>query len=129
MPGDLLTNLNYRRVVDLTHPLSPDFPVFELLIRRPEVRQVQFIEQHGFNAAEWLFNEHTGTHIDVPAHIQNGHLTVDELPVQNFVAPLCVLRIADRAERDFTTELTVADIRGRELRGGSGAPARVLALF
>ncbi|MGH3915759.1 MAG: cyclase family protein [Pseudonocardiaceae bacterium] len=115
---DLRNHLSYRRITDLTHTLSPDFPVFEFFVRRPEVQQVRFLDQHGFNTAEWRFNEHTGTHIDVPAHAQNGHLTVDELPVENFVAPLCVMRIAERVERDFTTELTVTDIREWERRNG-----------
>ena len=110
--------IGFDRVVDLTHPLSPDFPVFELFVRPPDVQQWRNLDEHGFNTNEWRFNEHTGTHIDVPAHAQNGALTVDQLPLEDFIAPLAVVRYADRADRDNATELTVADIEAWERRNG-----------
>ncbi|MDF5752439.1 cyclase family protein [Spongiactinospora sp. TRM90649] len=106
------------RVLDLTHPLSPDFPVFQLYVRRPERRQVMFERVAGFNTAEWTFNEHTGTHMDVPAHSRAGLRTADLIPPQDLVVPLCVVRIAERAARDNITELTVKDIKDWERRHG-----------
>lgn len=107
-----------QRVLDLTHPLSPDFPVFELYVRKPQRRQVMFEDVIGFNTAEWTFNEHTGTHMDVPAHSKKGLPTVDQIRVEDLVAPLCVVRIADRAERDNITELTVKDLKEWERKNG-----------
>lgn len=106
------------RVVDLTHPLSPDFPVFQLYVRRPARRQVMFENVAGFNTAEWTFNEHTGTHMDVPAHSRAGLATADQIRPEDLVVPLCVVRIADRAARDNITELTVRDLREWERRNG-----------
>lgn len=116
-PGPRRT-IGFERVVDLTHPLSPAFPVFELFVRPPEVQQWRNLAEHGFNTNEWRFNEHTGTHIDVPAHAQDGAVTVDLLPLEDLIAPLCVVRYAERAERDTATELTVADIEAWERRNG-----------
>ncbi|KOX12547.1 hypothetical protein ADL05_21260 [Nocardiopsis sp. NRRL B-16309] len=99
-----------RRIVDLTHPLSADFPVFEFYVRRPEQRQVMFADVVGFNSAEWTFNEHAGTHMDVPAHAEEGLAHADEIALEDLVAPLAVVRVAERAERENTTELTVDDL-------------------
>jgi kynurenine formamidase len=110
--------IGFERVVDLTHPLGTDFPVFEVFVRPPVVQQWRNLAEHGFNTNEWRFNEHTGTHIDVPAHAQDGGLTVDELPLENFIAPLAVVRYAERADRDNATELSVADIEAWERRNG-----------
>ncbi|MFB4263799.1 cyclase family protein [Nonomuraea sp. GTA35] len=106
------------RVLDLTHPLSPDFPVFEMYVRKPARRQVMFEDVIGFNTAEWTLNEHTGTHMDVPAHSRKGLPTADQVRPEDLVAPLCVVRIAERAARDNITELTVKDLREWERRNG-----------
>ncbi|GLW11230.1 cyclase [Microtetraspora sp. NBRC 13810] len=106
------------KVLDLTHPLGPDFPVFQLYVRRPVRRQVMFEDVAGFNTAEWTFNEHTGTHMDVPAHSREGLPTVDLIRAEDLVVPLCVVRIAGRAARDNITELTVKDLREWERKNG-----------
>jgi kynurenine formamidase len=106
------------RVLDLTHPLSPDFPVFEMYVRKPACRQVMFEDVIGFNTAEWTLNEHTGTHMDVPAHSRKGLPTADQVRPEDLVAPLCVVRIAERAARNNITELTVKDLREWERRNG-----------
>ncbi|MEV0033325.1 cyclase family protein [Nocardia sp. NPDC050793] len=111
-------NLSGFSVRDLTHAVGPDFPVFNLYVRQPVQRQVMFEEIIGFNTAEWTMNEHTGTHIDVPAHSQRGLARADAIPVENLVAPLCVVRIAERAAQDNTTELHVEDLLDWERRNG-----------
>ncbi|WP_431955499.1 cyclase family protein [Nocardia lijiangensis] len=111
-------NLSGFRVRDLTHAVGPDFPVFNLYVRQPVQRQVMFEEIIGFNTAEWTMNEHTGTHIDVPAHSQRGLARADAIPVENLVAPLCVVRITERAAQDNTTELHVEDLLDWERRNG-----------
>ncbi|MGV9820707.1 cyclase family protein [Nocardia xishanensis] len=111
-------NLSGFSVRDLTHAVGPDFPVFNLYVRQPVQRQVMFEEIIGFNTAEWTMNEHTGTHIDVPAHSQRGLAHADAIPVENLVAPLCVVRIAERAAQDNTTELHVEDLLDWERRNG-----------
>jgi kynurenine formamidase len=120
-PVHLLPSLLHSgrvRMADLTHPLSADFPVFERFVRKPQQTQVMFEDEIGFNTAEWTFNEHSGTHIDVPAHWENGLATVDEIELKDLVAPLVVIRIAERAEQDNVTGVTVADIRAWERVNG-----------
>ncbi|MEV1010239.1 cyclase family protein [Streptomyces sp. NPDC049881] len=111
------------RIADLTHELGEDFPVFWPLVPQPEFHQTRSIDVDGFNVLELKIDEHSGTHIDPPGHFHEGGLTVEKLPVEWLVAPLAVIRIADRAARDPETGLTVRDIRRYESRYGR-LPAR-----
>jgi len=106
------------RVQDLTHVLDQDWPVFELYVRPPRIIQVACLADHDYNANELVLNEHVGTHIDAPLHFDDDGLAVDEIPVNDLIAPLCVIRIGDRARADNTTELTVEDIEAWERRNG-----------
>jgi kynurenine formamidase len=118
LPAELRRQRLSGRIVDLTHPLSADFPVFQFYVRQPEQRQVMFEDIVGFNTAEWYFNEHAGTHMDVPAHSDATLATADQIRLEDLVVPLAVVRIAERAEQDNTTELTVDDLRRWERRNG-----------
>lgn len=106
------------RIADLTHELHEDFPVFYPLVPQPRLNQVRYLETDGFNANEIIFNEHAGTHIDPPGHFDEDGVTLESLPVEWLVAPLAVIRIADRAARDPETTLTVRDILAHERRHG-----------
>lgn len=98
------------RVEDMTHTISPDFPTY---FGAPgfESEQVFKFAEHGFNLQRYTMNEHTGTHIDAPLHFSADGLSVDEIPVSDLVAPLCVVDIAARAAEDADTLLTPDDLK------------------
>ncbi len=96
-------------VEDLTHTLTPEFPTFS--------GEQQFFMEQKFNYAEHFYNlfdlridEHTGTHIDAPLHFSEDGASVDEIPVSNLVAPLCVIDIAARAAENPDAQVTPDDI-------------------
>lgn len=96
-------------VFDMTHTLSADFPTY---FGEPghNAEQVFNFAEHGFNLLNLTTNEHTGTHIDAPLHFSADGLSVDEIPVSDLVAPLCVIDIAARAAEDADTTVTPDDI-------------------
>lgn len=96
-------------VFDMTHTLSEDFPTYfgESQFSR---EQVFNFADNGFNLFNLTVNEHTGTHIDAPLHFSADGASVDEIPVGDLVAPLCVIDIAARAEDDADTTVTPDDI-------------------
>ena len=97
------------RVEDLTHTLHPDFPTY---LGGPGVsptRRFNF-EDHGFNMYDLSFNEHSGTHIDAPIHFSADGQTVDEVPVENLVAPLVVVDIREKAAEDDEAQMTPDDL-------------------
>lgn len=90
------------QVVDLTHTLSPDFPV---MILPPEFGQcarfrVEEVSRYDERGPAWYWRnfscgEHTGTHFDAPVHWISGkdqpNATVDSIPVDGFVRAACVI--------------------------------------
>lgn len=111
---------SFRRVTDLTHHLSPEFPVFPAF-QPMQVKPQVTIEKDGFFAQRWDVGEHTGTHLDAPAHFAQGEgiRTVEEIPVVDLVVPLVVIDIKERADKDDDTELQVDDIVSYEKRYGA----------
>ena len=123
------------RVVDLTHPLTPDFPV---MVLPPDFGQCQpfrmeEVSRYDERGPAWYWNnltmsEHAGTHFDAPAHWVSGRQlpanTVDQLPPEKLVAPACVLDFSaeSAADRDFL--LTVDHIRAWEQRHGEIPPGQ-----
>jgi kynurenine formamidase len=100
--------LMYSKVQDLTHSISPNFPVFPAFTPF-QIRNIKSLEKDGLYANELTLVEHTGTHLDAPSHFTNG-LNADQLAVESFIAPLAVISIESRAKQDSDTGLTVDDI-------------------
>lgn len=104
-------------VIDLTHVISPETPVWPG--NEPFSSEiVRSYAEHGFYAQALRVWEHTGTHLDAPAHFVEGAATAELLPVENFVAPLVVIDIALRAADDPDTVVTLDDIMGWEAANG-----------
>jgi len=117
--GQASLTVSFRHVVDLTHPLSPSFPVFPAF-QPMQVRVNRTMERDGFYARTWEVGEHTGTHLDAPAHFAaDEHIRpLDQIPVTQLVVPLAVIDIQERVERDHDALLTVDDVLAYERRHG-----------
>ena len=123
------------RIVDLTHSLTPDFPV---MILPPEFGQCQpfrmeEVSRYDARGPAWYWNnismsEHAGTHFDAPAHWISGRqlpqATVDALPLERLVAPVVVLDFSaeSAADRDFL--LTREHVEAWEAEHGRIAPGQ-----
>jgi kynurenine formamidase len=107
----------FRDVYDLTHTFSPRLPVFPAF-KPMQIRQRFTIARDGFFANEITFDEHTGTHLDAPAHfIANGG-SADRIAVDRLIAPLAVVSIEGRAAKDADTMVAVDDLLAWEKRHG-----------
>jgi kynurenine formamidase len=107
----------FRDVHDLTHPFSPKIPVFPAF-KPVQIRPKFSIAKDGFFANEITFDEHTGTHMDAPAHFVAGAQTADKLPADRFIAPLAVVSIEARAAGNADALVTVDDVLEWEKRNG-----------
>lgn len=106
-----------RSVVDLSHPLSPGFPGHPSG-RPPQVgTSVDFSSGVCFSQ-RWDVDEHTGTHLDAPAHFAADGLTVDEIPATDLVLHAAVLDIRRRAHRSADAVVEVGDVLEWERRNG-----------
>ncbi|MGF1476800.1 MAG: cyclase family protein [Geminicoccaceae bacterium] len=96
--------------IDLTYTLANDFPTY---FGEPGFSSEQrfSFDKHGFNLNTWAVNEHTGTHVDAPIHFSADGNTVDEMPVEQLVAPIAVIDIREKAAADDEAQVTPDDIR------------------
>lgn len=108
--------LGSARVVDLTHTLTPDFPLFPAYDPVRVADRFRF-EEDGFNVRRWEFDEHSGTHVDAPAHF-GGSLTVDELEPSELVLPAVVVDVRERLAGDADGVVLPDDVRDWERRHG-----------
>ncbi len=103
--------------LDLTYVLGENFPAYtpgEEAVRSPGTT----IEADGYYLQRWNIYEHTGTHVDAPAHFNPNGRYATELSVDELTVPAVVVDIADRAQDDPDTVVTVADLRQHERRYG-----------
>jgi kynurenine formamidase len=96
--------------VDMTHTLSEDFPTYFGVPGYSAEQNFRFAD-NGFNLMTLTINEHTGTHIDAPLHFSADGASVDEIPVAQLMAPLCVIDIAARAADNADAQVTPDDFK------------------
>jgi kynurenine formamidase len=90
------------RIVDLTETLRPEYPTIQLPEEFKQAwgfrkERISHYDEDGpaWSWSNFSMSEHTGTHLDAPAHwisgkdVPNG--TVDTLPMEQMIAPVCVV--------------------------------------
>jgi kynurenine formamidase len=113
-------SVSTENVVDLTHTLDENFPFIPIPgITFPfKKTPIATIEKLGVAAFRWEIHEHIGTQIDAPAHFFADGLSLEQMPVRNFIAPLAVIDISQRARTDVDTAVTIEDIKNWEKKYG-----------
>ena len=111
--------LSHGKVVDLTHTLDESTPTFEET-KEPVYRTkiVATIDKQHYFARDICLSEHFGTHLDAPAHFARGHWTVDQIPPERLIAPLVLLDLSSKVERDPDYRASVGDVRDWEKANG-----------
>ena len=118
----------FTTMQDLTHTHGPDFPMF-LGAMPMEIDTIFQVVPDGFYKNILTFDEHTGTHLDAPAHFVEDGVTGDQLPIGNFVVPIAVIDISDRAATDADTQLTPDDILAWEAANGPLPENALVAMY
>ena len=90
----------FSSITDLSHTWDENVPMF------PGAEQPQF---------EVIV---TGTHMDAPLHFVENATSADMLPVENFIAPLAVIDISERAASDPDAQGMPDDILAWESENG-----------
>lgn len=95
---------------DLTHTYDASFPTY---FGQPQIKMTQLYNyaEHKFNLFTLDVNEHTGTHVDAPLHFSADGQSVDAIPVENLVAPLCVVDIRAKADANADAQVTPDDLK------------------
>jgi kynurenine formamidase len=91
------------RVIDLTHTISPDMPVYPGS-NSPVLQQVASLDEEKYIEKKLTLNSHTGTHIDAPSHIIATGKTLDDYPPAAFCGPAVVLNLSHIIDRKIEKE-------------------------
>jgi kynurenine formamidase len=110
-----------RRIVDLSHPVDDDTPVYP---GDPVARftPAATIAADGYNVLHVRMGSQTGTHADAPYHFLEAGARIDELPLDLFLGPAV---IADLRGRPPRSPVEWADLAPYADRLGAG---RILVL-
>jgi kynurenine formamidase len=82
------------KVIDLTHTISEDMPVFPGT-EPPKLEPANTYEKDGFKETLMTMYTHTGTHMDPPAHLFPGRTTLDAFPIDQFIGKAVVIDCTD----------------------------------
>ncbi len=85
------------KVIDLTHTISEDMPVFPG-DPAPVFKPASSYDADGFRETLLTLGTHTGTHVDAPAHLFADQTTLDQLPVEHFIGKALVIDCRDVQE-------------------------------
>jgi kynurenine formamidase len=118
----------FSAMVDLTHVVSPAFPVYPGT-GQMEIESARTIATDGFYSIKLTFNEHTGTHMDAPAHFVADGMTAELIPIDRLIAPLAVIDISARAASDPDAQLTPDDIVAWEAANGPLPSGAFVAMY
>lgn len=78
------------KVLDLTHTIMPDMPVYPGT-EPPIFTPANTYEKDGFKETKISMFTHTGTHMDPPAHLFPGRTTLDQFPAEQFIGRALVV--------------------------------------
>ncbi len=97
-----------NNIIDLSIPLTEDTPVYpgDSL---PQIIPASSLEKEGYNLHQLRITTHTGTHLDAPAHLLAGGLTLDRLDLSLFAAEGVVVPVPGKQPGE---EITLNDLPG-----------------
>jgi kynurenine formamidase len=110
-------SFRFSKLVDLTHTMGPRFPMFPGF-EPVTLKTVVTVEKDGFYGQRVDYWEHSGTHMDAPAHFVKGGVSADKMPLENFVVPLAVCDIRQKARANPDAEVTLEDLTAWERANG-----------
>lgn len=92
-----MTPIRTEKVWDLSQPISHDGPAWPEY-DPPTITHDYRRAAEGFNAETLRLNTHTGTHVDVPFHFDDGGPTIDRMPLAAFAGPAAFLDLRGTVE-------------------------------
>lgn len=92
------------KIIDISLPLNNDTIVYPGDVPL-SVSIHKKMPESSSTASSITFGSHTGTHIDAPAHCIEGALTLDKIPLENFIGPCHVLDFSKDEGEAVTMEM------------------------
>lgn len=119
--GAQAVDLTRYRLVDLSHTFGPRTLYWPTATTGFKLDQLAYGPTPGgwfYSSFAYSAPEHGGTHLDAPIHFSQTGLTVDRIPVTQFIGPAVVIDVSRQAARDVDYRLSTADIAAWEKAHG-----------
>jgi kynurenine formamidase len=105
------------RVIDLTHPISSETPVYFPWHPKTELEQTATYRKDRCEVRRLSIGTHSGTHIDAPSHVLEGQPTLDQYDPALWYVDAQVL---DFTPREPKKEITREEVVKKFKRRGAG---------
>ena len=115
-------NLEGVRVVDLTHSFDDKTIYWPNAPTTFQLNRLSYGKTEGgyfYASNSFCTPEHGGTHLDAPIHFSEGKRTLDQIPVEQLMAPAVVIDVSAKAAADPDYRLTLEDVRAWEAKHGA----------
>jgi arylformamidase len=117
--GKEKSQFQIREIIDLSVPMtSLDTPVYP---GYPQPLRSNFttIRDNGYFSSIWIFAEHSSTHVDGPAHFEEGAPTIDRVRLERYVGRGFVLDFTGKPqEYSITREDVKSRLGGQKVGDG-----------
>lgn len=116
-------------MVDLCYPLNAQsayWPIGDY--HSFEFRAIATLKKDGVFSGHYSTPEHLGTHLDAPNHFESGKKSVDQIRLEELVAPFVVIDISKEAARNADTVLTLGQVQSWE-KENSAIPEGAVVLL
>jgi len=124
------SRIDVSKLVDLTYSFD------ESTIYWPTAKPFQWEKEswgvspggYWYTAGRYSASEHGGTHVDAPIHFGRDKQTMDELRLDQLVAPAVVVDISEKCAGNADYRLSLEDLTGWEKTHGN-IPPKSIALI
>lgn len=124
-PAPALLDVASARVIDLSHPITPEMPLFPGT--KPYAAEtLGTVEKDGYYINRFSMDEHAGTHVDAPAHFAPGAATAEGIAPEQLVGPAAVVDVTAKVAQNPDHQVTVDDLRSWESRHGAFHPKHIV---
>ena len=124
---DLAGAFLHSRIVDLSHPLSTQMPLWPS-DPPPEFTDWASTARDGYYLRRFSLGEHAGTHLTAPASFYPDGRTVDQYVPEELVKPAVVIDARQQCQANPDYALTPGDVAAWESRHGP-VPTDSIALL
>ena len=116
--------------IDLSHDFSSEtiYWVTAKPFERETVAEGKTDQGFYYSAYNFSAAEHGGTHIDAPIHFAEGRKTVDEIPLEQLIAPAVKIDVSQKAAGNRDYQVSVEDLTNWETNNGQIPDSAILLL-
>lgn len=106
--------MRFKRVIDLSHTIIQDMPVFPG-DPKPQIIKFSDVREKGYGLSKIILGSHTGTHIDAPSHMIPDGATLDEIPLEKLMGEALV---ADLTQINLGEEIKSTHLQKHDVKEG-----------